>query len=208
MNNITVATRTVLTPIPPARMVVVIAAITTTIPYSLKNKTTNKDLPISTLNPLMSSLSPSSKSNGARLFSINEINSHSQAQKNKISTLARFLKKKNLFRDPKANKNVTIRATSKESLCKILRIAPNFENLLVTLHPESITPYALIPNRANNKILGYFTIIGLPYQGKMNTQLKMKRPSNTLGLVKNRLSCLLDKRISCFTKSLTPSIAG
>ena len=39
------------------------------IPYSPKKRSTNPTLPISILNPLISSLSPSAKSKGARLVS-------------------------------------------------------------------------------------------------------------------------------------------
>lgn len=39
------------------------------IPYSPKKRSTNPTLPISMLNPLISSLSPSAKSKGARLVS-------------------------------------------------------------------------------------------------------------------------------------------
>ncbi len=46
--------------------------ITIIIPYSLKKRYTNNNLPISTLNPLISSLSPSSKSKGARFVSIRD----------------------------------------------------------------------------------------------------------------------------------------
>jgi hypothetical protein len=42
------------------------------IPYSLKNKNTNVRLLISILNPLISSLSPSNKSKGARFVSMRE----------------------------------------------------------------------------------------------------------------------------------------
>jgi len=50
--------------------------ITKIIPYSLKNKKTNDSLPISILKPLISSLSPSNKSKGARFVSIKDIIIH------------------------------------------------------------------------------------------------------------------------------------
>ena len=43
-------------------------------PYSAKNNSTNKNLEYSTLKPLTSSLSPSAKSNGARLVSARTTN--------------------------------------------------------------------------------------------------------------------------------------
>jgi len=50
------------------------------IPYSLKNTSTNTTLLISILNPLMSSLSPSRRSNGARFLSIKHKIIHMNAQ--------------------------------------------------------------------------------------------------------------------------------
>jgi hypothetical protein len=55
---------------------VVMSDNTIIIPYSLKNKKTNDNLPISILNPLINSLSPSNKSNGARFVSIKDKSTH------------------------------------------------------------------------------------------------------------------------------------
>jgi len=78
----------------------VIIAITASIPYSLKNNKTKIDLPISKLKPLISSLSPSKRSKGARFLSIKEIISHVQAQRIKTSKLTNILLKKKSFEEP------------------------------------------------------------------------------------------------------------
>jgi len=85
-------------------------------PYSLKNRSTNTELPISTLKPLINSLSPSKRSNGARLLSIKEIVNHNVLQMKNTSILTKVLLKKNLFKNLRTNKNTTIRATSKDNL--------------------------------------------------------------------------------------------
>ena len=69
-------------------------------PYSPKNKRTNPTLPISILNPLISSLSPSAKSKGARLVSdkINKNHTIKLKKQNNLKTeiLKFFLKSKRL----------------------------------------------------------------------------------------------------------------
>lgn len=72
------------------------------IPYSPKKRRTNPTLPISILNPLISSLSPSAKSKGARLVS-DKINRNQiiklKKQKNlKTEMLKVFLKRRRLKR--------------------------------------------------------------------------------------------------------------
>jgi len=72
------------------------------IPYSPKKRSTKPTLPISILNPLISSLSPSAKSKGARLVSdkINKNHTKKLRKKNilKIEILNLFLKSKILKR--------------------------------------------------------------------------------------------------------------
>lgn len=72
------------------------------IPYSPKKRRTNPTLPISILNPLISSLSPSAKSKGARLVSDKINTNHTKKlkkQKNlKVEILNIFLKSKILKR--------------------------------------------------------------------------------------------------------------
>jgi len=92
----------------------VIKAITITIPYSLRNKYTNISLPISILKPLISSLSPSSKSKGARFLSISDrINHNTTHDLNnsnlKIEDPVNIL---NLLISRRKNRNTIIRATS------------------------------------------------------------------------------------------------
>jgi len=99
------------------------------------------DLPISTLKPLMSSLSPSKRSKGARLLSINESKIHIIIHVNNDSLLKKILlERENPFNLSKEIRKTMIKATSNESLCNIPRIAPSLENLLVTLQPDIITP--------------------------------------------------------------------
>jgi hypothetical protein len=70
------------------------------IPYSPKKRSTKPTLPISMLNPLISSLSPSAKSNGARFVSDKiKINHTKKLKKQKnlnVETLNLFLKSNNL----------------------------------------------------------------------------------------------------------------
>jgi len=124
---------------PPKKATLANIAITITIPYSLKNKYTNISLPISTLNPLINSLSPSSKSKGARFLSIKDKVSHKINQNNNNSHLetGEVIKLKLLVERRKYKKTI-IKATSYESLCKIPRIPPNLEKALVELHPVII----------------------------------------------------------------------
>jgi hypothetical protein len=116
-----------------------IALIIKIIPYSLKKIKTNNKPPISTLNPLISSLSPSNKSKGARLVSIKETRVHKTIQNNKISirSMDSIDIEKDLIIDKTIMKTI-IKATSKDKLCNIPRKLPNLENLLVLLHPVKI----------------------------------------------------------------------
>jgi len=114
--------------------------ITRIIPYSLRNKKTKDKLPNSILNPLISSLSPSKRSKGARFVSIKD-------NKNQITNQTIFnsnplLKDKlimNLFDCASTTKKTKIKATSKESLCNNPRRLPNFEKALNLLQPTRIT---------------------------------------------------------------------
>lgn len=119
---------------------IIIIIINITIPYSLKNKNTNEILPISILNPLINSLSPSIKSKGARFVSIKEIINQINNQIIYISNgqLSSLFKSK-VFIDIKSNKSKKIKATSKDKLCKIPRILPSLEKELVLLKPVKIT---------------------------------------------------------------------
>jgi len=67
------------------------------IPYSLKKIKTNKILLISMLNPLISSLSPSNRSKGARLVSIHIRNTHKIIQTNETSSLNLSLQRLSLW---------------------------------------------------------------------------------------------------------------
>jgi len=141
INNIKPIRYKLINPISPNTIKSVIIAITEIIPYSLKKIRTNMDLPISTLKPLISSLSPSKRSKGARLLSINESKIHIIIHVNNDSLLKKILlERENPFNLSKEIRKTMIKATSNESLCNIPRIAPSLENLLVTLHPDIITP--------------------------------------------------------------------
>lgn len=113
---------------------------TSIIPYSLKNKKTNTKLPISILNPLINSLSPSKRSNGARLVSIKLRTSQTPLQQKSSSVLsASSIFSIKVLPALKRTKNTKISATSKESLCSIPRKLPSLENPLVLLQPVKIT---------------------------------------------------------------------
>lgn len=124
----------------PIRTTFVIITKIVNIPYSLRKRRMNTELPISTLNPLISSLSPSRRSKGARLLSISEMTNHITPHKKKISVLLELVLKKNLFEKLNANKKIIMRAASKESLWSSPRTDPSLEKSLVTLHPDIITP--------------------------------------------------------------------
>lgn len=110
------------------------------IPYSLKKIKTKSKPPISILNPLISSLSPSNKSKGARLVSIKETKIHKVIHRSKISvrSITSMVIEKELIIDKTIIK-IKIRATSKDKLCNIPRKLPNLENLLILLQPVKIT---------------------------------------------------------------------
>jgi hypothetical protein len=113
--------------------------ITKIIPYSLKNKKININLPISILNPLINSLSPSSKSKGARLVSIKDTKTHKISQIKFISqAFTTHLFKENLFHCVNTMKKIKIRATSKDNLWSNPRKLPNLEKLLTVLQPVKI----------------------------------------------------------------------
>jgi len=120
----------------------------TIIPYSLKNRNTKVRLLISILNPLINSLSPSSKSNGARFVSIRErINQRiNQITINSLSNRVFPLKEKDPKKD-NTTKKTKIKATSKERLCKIPRNLPSLEKPLALLQPVKITIYAPTPRK-------------------------------------------------------------
>lgn len=81
------------------------------IPYSLRNKYTNIRLPISILNPLISSLSPSIRSNGARFLSIKDNKNHKDIQTASLSKEAALFMRR-LNRLEKTTINSNINATS------------------------------------------------------------------------------------------------
>jgi len=110
-------------------------------PYSLKNKNTNNKLLISILNPLISSLSPSNKSKGARFLSNKHTILHNLHQIQNISNLRglNVALRDSCLKNVISTSKVTIKETSKDNLCSILRIPPNFEKLLDPLHPIKIT---------------------------------------------------------------------
>jgi len=94
--------------------IITIAAI---IPYSLKNKRTKRELPISTLKPLMSSLSPSKRSKGARFLSTKDIRSHRKIHISRISIFKKILLAiEKAFKIVKEKIKIIMRDTSNESL--------------------------------------------------------------------------------------------
>lgn len=105
------------------------------IPYSLKNTSTNRTLLISILKPLISSLSPSKRSNGARLLSIKHKIIHMNAQITEGSEHVKKLLRFTLFKWIKVMKKAKIKETSKDNLCNIARSLPNLENTLVIPQP-------------------------------------------------------------------------
>jgi hypothetical protein len=80
------------------------------IPYSAKNKKTNKEEPNSRLNPEISSLSPSLKSKGARLVSATQVIKNNGKINNKIIFI--FSKREQEFSISKKQKTKKIKEIS------------------------------------------------------------------------------------------------
>jgi len=100
-------------------LIVIIITLTTKadinkiIPYSLRNRYTNINLPISILNPLINSLSPSNKSKGARFPSIKmkiNITTSQTTDTSKVINLNE--EKENLDSKDKHHRKAKIKATS------------------------------------------------------------------------------------------------
>ena len=91
------------------------------------------------LNPLINSLSPSSRSNGARFLSIKHRITHINPQTIEISEQIKRLLKFTLFKWIKVIKNARIRETSKDSPCNIARNLPNLEKILEIPQPITTT---------------------------------------------------------------------
>lgn len=145
-------------------------------PYSDKNKKTKNKLLTSTLNPLTSSLSPSSKSKGVRLVSIRitkSINPSQMVFLKKAQVL--LLRLKELFSSSK-KKNTRIKVTSYDILWRILRDPPNLEKLLITLQPNRVIENALAAKK-EKKIseLLKFWIPGPPNHGRIPPHNKRKK---------------------------------
>jgi hypothetical protein len=109
------------------------------------------------LNPLISSLSPSKRSKGARFLSIkdkiSQIILHLKSN-SKLKLLSLFIEKELV--NSKMHINIKMRATSNDKFCKIPRRLPSFENLLELLQPVKITAYALTPKTEKKIKLEYF----------------------------------------------------
>jgi hypothetical protein len=179
------------------------------IPYSLRNRKTKVKLLISILNPLINSLSPSSKSNGARFVSIRERINQRINQIITISTsILMFLLKEKDLKKVKITRKVKIKATSKDKLCKIPRNLPSLENLLALLQPVKITIYAPTPRKEKNIRLEYFKNKTQPLQGISHLHTTINKIKSKAGLIENSTFCEDDTKCNCLKSNLTPSITG
>lgn len=178
------------------------------IPYSLKNKNTKGSLPNSMLNPLISSLSPSRRSKGARLVSIrdkiNQIGIHVKLNswKSNLFSINRFLFWVKIMRKTRIN------ATSKERLCNIPRILPSLEKALVLLHPTNTTIYAPRPRREKNRNELHFIKSLFPAQGRIHAHIVINIIINKIGLITKIILCLLLIKNISLNRSFTPSATG
>ena len=179
------------------------------IPYSLRNRNTKVKLLISILNPLINSLSPSNKSNGARFVSMRERINQRINQTAIISTSKPgfLLKEKELKKD-RITRKVKIKATSKDRLCKIPRNLPNLENLLALLQPVIITIYAPTPRKEKNISLEYFINKIEPFQGISHLHTMINKIRSRAGLMEKSMLCEDDTKCNCLKSNLTPSITG
>jgi hypothetical protein len=82
---------------------------------------------------------------------------------------------------------IKIKATSKDSLCKIPRSLPNFENLLALLQPVRITIYAPTPKREKNTRLEYLRKNIEPFQGINHLHTTMNKIKRRAGLIVKRI---------------------
>lgn len=108
-------------------------------PYSLRKRKTKSTLPSSMLNPLISSLSPSSRSKGARFLSIK----HSKAHLTNHTKISSTLRERVLVRVISFVKLAVMsimasKVTSKDRLWSMARMPPTFENPLLPPHPIKI----------------------------------------------------------------------
>lgn len=178
-------------------------------PYSLKNSKMKFKLPISMLKPLINSLSPSTKSKGARFTSIRDKSSHNTIH-NKTSSkgLQVSLVKDILLYIFIININNKIIDTSNLNPCRRLRSLPNLEYLLDLLHPVKTTTYALIPNtEKNNNPLCLKSIIQ-PLQGKIHIQMNINTKKIITGIIIYKKLKLLFKIKKFFKNNFTPSDTG
>lgn len=193
----------------PTKTKLIINLKTIIIPYSLRNKNTKVNLLISILNPLINSLSPSNKSNGARLVSMRERINQRTNQTTRISTSRpRFLLKEKELKKDKITRKVRIKATSKDRLCKMPRSLPNLENLLALLQPVIMTIYAPTPKKEKNISLEYFIYKIEPFQGISHLHITINKIRSKAGLMEKSTLCEDDTKCNCLKSNLTPSMTG
>lgn len=127
----------------------------------------------------MSSLSPSNRSNGARLVSSNISITQRLNQISLNSKKNLILKKDNEEKDRQIHKMIKTKATSKDSPCNSLRNLPSLEKTLVGLQPDSMTKYVPTPKTAKNKIQE--TIVKLDPQSRIILQIVKKKHNKARG---------------------------
>jgi len=101
-----------------------------------------------------------------------------------------------------------IKATSKESLCKIPRSLPNFEKLLALLQPVRITIYAPTPRSEKNTRLEYLRKSIEPFQGINHLHTTKNKTKRRAGLIVKRILWEALTTYNCLKSNLTPSITG
>jgi hypothetical protein len=151
------------------------------IPYSPKNRNTKDKLLISVLNPLISSLSPSIKSNGARLQSI--INNTPHNRKSRNLNVVVLLIKEGVVLIKNITRRILTKVTSYATLCRMLRDIPSLAKELITDQLLIITEYEVILNKITNprpeiKVWLYFPIHGINTQHNINIIRTKAGPNN------------------------------
>lgn len=179
------------------------------IPYSLRKSNTNKSLPNSILNPLINSLSPSRRSNGARLLSIRQVTLHNMTH-TKINSILVWDSLFNVlcFNLEKTTRTSTTSETSKERLCSIARILPSLENLLEPLHPIRMIEYALIPSRMNSSHPDNLNLACLPVHGTTAFQISISSSIRRRVLPTSIVSWTSNKSTNALANNLIPSLTG
>jgi hypothetical protein len=92
-----------------------------------------------------------------------------------------------VLKKDRATIKTRIKATSKDSLCKMPRNLPSFEKLLALLQPVRITIYAPTPKSEKNTSLEYLRNNIEPFQGINHLHTTINEIKRRAGLIVKRI---------------------